>query len=278
MENNKLLRIYNKYLVKDPDLDKLESLGLIDKYETNFLKYKANAERLNLVFYLYRGMISYLSHVHHKYLYLNSKHIALIDPEYEFYYCINKYDYSSTFDFHKPTFLPCIAEIIKSRFGCTLSDFPDGYAGKDFLNDIYDDFVDYLKTQEWFGFYIGDLHNIRRKRPIKRRRLKFNDIFFKAFDNSVADAEFIDKSNNRKIYISPNCGWELFYSEKLMNERLQDIETFWLQRFDIESKYYDDRIKQLERSLEISKKIRNEILGKTVEFQNKIKNLLWKDF
>ena len=282
MKNNELLRIYNKFLVIDPEIPD----SIINKYEITLSRFTARRSDLTVISDLYEGMVNQISFFKNIRGYLDgpkSCRKVLVDPEYEFFAYLENWwpSISEVFDFSKPVLLPCIAEIIKSRFSCSISDLPETYTGKDFFSDIFSDFKDYIDTQEWFGFNLGDKYNIKRSRSIKKRKLKFNNIRLKPpgySRYSYADVEFIDKKSKEKIHIRPGYGWELFYSEELMNERLQDIESLWLQRYDLEAKRYDDNIKKLRKELREAERIRNRILGKSIEFQKKIKNILWKDF
>ena len=141
-----------------------------------------------------------------------------------------------------------------------------------------------IRRTEFYGFWMGDVRNSRRKKPIKIRRLEVEEAkleggrsyYYSLFPN----LKMRDKDTKEVlVFDSYNLGgWNFYLSKELLAERLKDLESFWMRGYDDKVRSLDYEVKVKRRELENLINRRKEFENGITEYQNKLHNILWKSF
>lgn len=140
-----------------------------------------------------------------------------------------------------------------------------------------------IKRTEFYGFWIGDPRNSKRKRSIKLRRLEVVEAKLETkmcYSSLFPEIKMRDKDTHEEFkFDSYNLdGWEFYLSKELMASRLKDLEIFWMRGYDQRVKSLEYKIKTKKKELENLIIERKEFENGITEYQKKLHELLWKNF
>jgi hypothetical protein len=141
-----------------------------------------------------------------------------------------------------------------------------------------------IKGSEFYGFWMGDARNSRRKKSIKIRRLEVEEAELEGgrsyYYSLYPNLKMKDKDTKEVLVFNGYNldGWSFYLSKELLAERLKDLESFWMRG-------YDDKVRSLDYEVKTKKKELENLINRRKEFENgineykkKIHDKLWKSF
>lgn len=141
-----------------------------------------------------------------------------------------------------------------------------------------------IKGTEFYGFWMGDARNSRRKKSIKIRRLEVEEAELEGgrsyYYSLYPNLKMKDKDTKEVlIFNGYNLdGWSFYLSKELLAERLKDLESFWMRGYDDKVRSLDYEVKTKKKELENLINRRKEFENGINEYQKKIHDKLWKSF
>lgn len=141
-----------------------------------------------------------------------------------------------------------------------------------------------IKGTEFYGFWMPDDRNSRRKKSIKIRRLEVEKAELEggisSYYNLYPNLRMRDKDTREElIFNGYNLnGWSFYLSKELLADRLKDLENFWMRDYDTKVKALDQEVKTKRKELENLINRRSEFENGITEYKKKIHEKLWKSF
>ena len=141
-----------------------------------------------------------------------------------------------------------------------------------------------IKGTEFYGFWMGNARNSRRKKSIKIRRLEVEEAELEGgrsyYYSLYPNLKMKDKDTKEiLVFNGYNLnGWSFYLSKELLAERLKDLESFWMRGYDEKIRSLDYEVKTKNKELENLINRRKEFENGINEYQKKLHRLLWKSF
>jgi hypothetical protein len=141
-----------------------------------------------------------------------------------------------------------------------------------------------IKGTEFYGFWMGDARNSRRKKSIKIRRLEVEETELEGgrsyYYSLYPNLKMKDKDTKEVLVFNGYNldGWSFYLSKELLAERLKDLESFWMRGYDDKIRSLDYEVKTKKKELENLINRRKEFENGINEYQKKIHDKLWKSF
>lgn len=152
------------------------------------------------------------------------------------------------------------------------------------LKESLDKLVKEIKDSEFYGFWMGDVRNSMRKKPIKIRRLGVTEIKLEDsrhyYSDLYPEMKMCDKDTGEIIEFNTYNleGWCFYLSKELLAERLKDLESYWMRGYDQKVKALDNEVKVKRKELENLINRRKNFENGITEYQKKLHEILWKSF
>ncbi len=141
-----------------------------------------------------------------------------------------------------------------------------------------------IKGTEFYGFWMPDARNSRRKRSIKIRQLEVTEAELEGgrsyYYSLYPNLKMKDKDTKEVLVFNGYNldGWSFYLSKELLAERLKDLESFWMRGYDTRVKALDQEVKTKRKELENLINRRKEFENGINEYKKKIHDKLWKSF
>lgn len=136
-----------------------------------------------------------------------------------------------------------------------------------------------ILSQEFWGFWKGDLRRGSGKRGICVRRFEVKEIIkFNVYHPiSIMGITLKDKDSGKTLEMSDynRYGWNLYLSKSILLQKLSDLEVLWMRGYDNRVAYLDHQIKEKKKELERLIDERKKFMNGIDEYRENIKKKLY---
>ena len=277
MMKNKLLELYNKYVwAEEPDINTIRSeFSLPSSSLPDILKILNDIKSISSED-LSRITIPDNSVSGRKAIYIPNKFFGSF---------VNYFPWETfALNYNSPIIGMATVWSIEDKLKCDLREVPKVYTGTENLwNIIIPTLSELIKTQEWYGFNLGDPYNKRRKRPIVRRKIEILEVQIDKYSSyygrySNINAYGIDVKTGQNLCLIGSNGWNLYLSEEIMNQRLEDLENYWMRGYDEKVRSLEIQIRNKESEIKNLKEERKRMMNSIDEYKKELDKIVWKDF
>ena len=274
---NKLLELYNKYVwAEKPDINTIRSeFSLPSSSLPDILKILNDIKSISLED-LTKITIPDNSVSGRKAIYIPNKFFSSF---------VNYFPWETfALNYNSPIIGMATVWSIEDKLKCDLREVPKVYTGTENLwNIIIPTLSELIKTQEWYGFNLGDPYNKRRKRPIVRRKIEILEVQIDKYSSyygrySNINAYGIDVKTGQNLCLIGSNGWNLYLSEEIMNQRLEDLENYWMRGYDEKVRSLEIQIQNKESEIKNLKEERKRMMNSIDEYKKELDKIVWKDF
>ena len=276
----KLLDFYKARMKIDPEVD---CMNLIKKYDDLYKKFRGlpnEVGKLSDIYYnssanlyTYSGpVLEYFASVSGIKAIIGDEYFGLIDYYFPYESPLFDLEYS-------PIMCGWLIEDIKTKNHLTrietLLDYPDPSS---IVKLSFSNLADAIREQDYWGFWMGDLRNYKRKTPIKLRHFRVKNgspitIY------PLLSITLKDQNDGKELKIEDiGSGWRFYLSKELLEEKLGDLEILWTRGYDDRVRRLDGLIKEKQKELDNLILDRKTYMNGLSEYKEKLKNILWKDF
>ena len=271
MENN-LLEFYKKNLVIDPEIsqDKInECYAIINDLPPLLKRIYCNAVA-TLDCYI-GNKIEYFNTVSGNRAIITKNYAGVLDNWFP--------SESSIFSLCNPILSGWIVEEIAEK-GCLekISDFSSSLVPNSLIDSVLNSLINMFLGQDLWGFWMGDLRNNSRRRPVRLRRVK---VIKCEIDETWLSVILKDHHTKEEIVLDreyKSSGWNFYFSRDLLEKKLSDLEVLWTRNYDTRVHGLDLQVASKRKELENLIRKRENLMNGISEYRENIKKLLWTGY